>query len=519
MKTRQIVLVLNAVVAIVLLSSCSTGGEQKLEQTAGQDNCQDPDYLAIVKSYVETLVQKCRDTHGSVHSPLIATTVDRGTLRMYGRQDIEWLRQIRLQDWENWRIRNADRAIECANPQHDQNLYQVLYALTEITGDKRYADQADNTLKWFFENCQSPTTGLLAWGEHMGWNLNSENIVQNDPLKHKLVHEGLARAYEIHEFAQPWVLWDRSFELAPEPCLRFAGGLWDHQMADDKTGNFSRHANYSRHQTFTDAEFPRHGGFYIATWAHAYSRTKDGVYVKAIETLVDYFNGRRSTVSDGLPAESSARFDGKSLWATSNLSLAIDLAQSADKMPGKLARKIRKSASRTDKIFLKLAHDLGKDGKGFLITAHVDTLEPLGASPYTGPWSHAGTANLCLIRYRQTKLAGYRELVLDAASLYLDSEPQIKYALHPGQLGSVIYLMLGAYELTDDKRYLNRADHYARRSIELFLDDGCPLPKVNTKYDHYEAVTGADTLMMAMLKLWAVTNRPGKELSLVYNDR
>ena len=490
------------------------------EQTSVQVSHKETvDYLGTVKSYAETLIYHCRDRYGTVHSPLIATTVDRGTLRMYGRKDIEWLRQIRLQDWENWQIRNADRVIECANPQHDQNLYQVLYALTEITGEKRYADQADKTLKWFLENCQSRATGLLAWGEHMGWNLNSENIIQNDPIKRKLVHDDLLRVYEIHEFAQPWVLWDRSFELAPDACLRFAQGLWEHQIADGKNGNFSRHANYSRHQPFTNAEFPRHGGFYIATWAHAYTRTKDQMYIRAIETLVDYFDTRRSSLHDALPAESSTRFDGKCLWATSNLSLAIDLAQSADKMPERLANKMRKSASRTDKVFLRLAHDLGKNGKGFLLNAHVDTLEPLGPSPYTGPWDHAGTANLCLLRYRQTELAGYRNLVLDAASLYLDTEPQIKYALHPGQLGSVIYLMLGAYELTGDKRYLSRADHYARRSISLFLDDGCPLPKVNTKYDHYEAVSGADTLMMAMLKLWAVTNRPDKELSLVYSDR
>ena len=115
-----------------------------------------------------------------------------------------------------------------ANPMHDENLYQVLYALTEATGDKRYADEADKTLKWFFEHCQSPVTGLLAWGEHMGWDFNTETIIWK-----KSRHHG-AELLECvtHEFACPWVLWERSFELAPEACRKFALALWEHQIAD-----------------------------------------------------------------------------------------------------------------------------------------------------------------------------------------------------------------------------------------------------------------------------------------------
>ncbi|MHC4625045.1 MAG: hypothetical protein ACYS4W_14215, partial [Planctomycetota bacterium] len=122
-----------------------------------------------MRSYANTMLEKGRDRYGKEHSPLFATTLDRKKVEIFDEAGLERLWQNRLEDWENWRIRNRDRMTTGANPMHDQNLYQILYALTEITGEKRYAEEADRTIKWFFEHCQSPTTGLMAWGEHMGW--------------------------------------------------------------------------------------------------------------------------------------------------------------------------------------------------------------------------------------------------------------------------------------------------------------------------------------------------------------
>jgi hypothetical protein len=404
------------------------------------------DYLQVVRSYADTLLEKGRDSYGKEHSPLFATTLDRKSLKIFDEAGLERLWQIRLQDWENWGVRNRDRMTTGANPMHDQNLYQILYALTEITGDKRYAKEADKTIKWFFEYCQSPVTGLMAWGEHMGWDFRTEGLIMWKKGSH---HGGRMQEYNTHEFYRPWVLWDRSFEVSPQASTKFARGLWDHQIGDHNTGNFSRHANYEMHQTFKNSEYPRHGGYYIATWAQAYRHTKDPNFARAIEALVGYFDSRRSRQSDAFPAESAERSGGKALWTTSNLMYAICTWNGADYMPDELAWKMRQSVLRTDRAFFKLAHDL-KGGKGFVGNAHVDTLEPNPRGGYTTAWSHAGTANICYVRYKQVKLAEYAKLILDAANLYRRSEPEIKSALHPGILGHVIYLMLGAYELTGE---------------------------------------------------------------------
>ncbi len=86
-------------------------------------------------------------------------------------------------------------------------------------------------------------------------------------------------------------------------------------------------------------------------------------------------------------------------------------------------------------------------------------------------------------------------------------------------LGDVIWLLLGAHQISGEGKYLDRADHFAEAALDAFLTDGCPLPRATDKHDHYEAITRADTLMISLLKLWAVHNRPDAARRLIYNDR
>ena len=490
MKTERI---LPAVGFIFLLFVAIVGQSAAAEKQ--------PDYLQIVKSYADALLEHGRDTYGTTHSPLIASALDRSKLSLMPEKP------DRIEG-----IRNGDRSLYGANVFHDEDLYQVLYGLTEATGEKRYAEEADKTLKWFFENCQSPATGLMAWGEHIGWGFKTETLA-------------FARG-DNHEFFGAWVLWDRSFDLAPEACVRFAQGLWDHQI-HEHSGEFSRHAGWKEHRTGTKNEYPRHGGFYIAAWAKAYEVSKDPTFLKAIETLVDYFEKHSSPHTGAIPCSTNpSRIE--IMWPESNLSLAVDLWDAADKVPDDLARKMRQRALKTDKVYLSLPHDFGPKGKGFVAGANVHTLQRLTEGPWTdtaiwatgyGKATDAQIAMLCYLRYQQVKMDGYRKLILDAASRYLYTKPNVRITLYPGSMADAIFHMLVSYRLTGQQYYLKRAEYFAQQAVQIFLDDSSALPRASSAHDHYETITGGDDLMMALLELWSAKNQPEKKLRLIYNHR
>ena len=475
----------------------------------------DTDYLEVVQAYADAMIEEGRDRYGDQHSPLFAVTLDRQTTRLP-----EGLRRraIGRLGFEEWGVRPQDRIMEGGNPMRHQNLYQTLYALTAATGDARYAEKADEGLAWFFRSCQSEGTHLLAWGDHAGWDF----------------YDNVPAGTDIHEFSRPWVLWERVFELTPEPAIRFARGLWDHQIGDQKTGAFSRHARLSRHGPGTGWDFPRHAGFYIDIWTEAYRRTHDETFLRAIQTLVDFYARHASKKTGAIPAEvDNPRSNNVMLWPQSNLSLAIDLWRSTEggDLPEQLTHPMRQMALGIDEVYKRLPHKV-HEGGGLVQRSHIDTLEAISvipgySDPYTDRWGgaygHRATvkvANKLVLRYQQTNDEGLRRLILDAAAQYLDSEPDADAVIYPGTLADTVFLMLAVHEMTGERRFLDRADHFGTLAVQMFFDEGSPLPRATSQHDHYEAnINRPDTLVMALLKLWEALEEPETVLPLVWNDR
>lgn len=439
-------------------------------------------FLPVIYRFADAMIQNGRDTYGPQKSGLFLSAFDRTTLAPLTNRP-PTTAGVREDD----RVGPKSGVLTGANPQHDENFLRLLYTLSELSSKPKYRETADAELKWFLQNTSSTETHLLPWGEHLSWNVMTDEPIPKDQAG-------------VHEFFRPWMLWDRCFELAPEASQQFALALWEHQIANHETGAFDRGAGFSKHLAREGMDIPRHAGFYIRTWSVAYGHTKDDRFLKAIDVLLKRFENKRHPKTGLIEAYAGST----NAWVASSLSLAIDCDGAAHRVPEPLASQLRAFARREDEIFCALPHDLKATG-GFMTELNATTGQsrghhtPLWNARYGGNTT-AQIGMLCVSRYENTGKTGFRELIHAAADAYLKSLPGEDEDAWPVTFGQAISLEVAAWRSTSNQVYLDRARALANFAVERFFDKS-PLPRASLKTDHYETVTGADTLALALVEL------------------
>jgi len=402
-----------------------------------------------------------------------------------------------------------------------------------------FSDAASKALQYTFRHLRSAATDLIAWGEETSWMLHYEaprlpgdgimDGVFNDHPYDNDIHEPSARLNAA--------LWDKIFVLEPEGARAFALGLWNHQISDHKTGDFTRHAKFTEHGPGTEASFPRLGSWMIMAWAKGYQHVREPAYretmLRAMYTIADSYLRRRHPETGVLPAGTGERY-GNVYWSIVNLMMAADFGQilATGILPEDLAGKLEDLASGCDTVFLtKLQHNLDGDlkdqPKGFHFRAVADAVDasgnlkigdPRGAKHndfsdfWTAGYGAPMTSSIALLAFERSAQLGstefarhYRQLAMEAASLYLDQSPDRDRALHPMALADAILCMLEAYRVSEEARFLQQAEFFGQVAAHLFFDNTSALPKVTSHHDFYEAVTGGDNLAYALYQLAALS--------------
>jgi hypothetical protein len=276
---------------------------------------------------------------------------------------------------------------------------------------------------------------------------------------------------ESHELGvpqsfRPWVLWDRCFALAPDASKQSALRLSQYPASAGALVS------------------PRQAGFNIRALAVACAQTKDEQFVRATADLLDRSQTNRS------PGFA--------------LSLAIDCDGAAQRLPESLASRLRVIAAAQDELFCSLPHEVRASG-GFVIGGPKTSADPkprdtrrwkAGEYGYTT----AQVGMMCVSRYDNTGKVGYRDLLFAAAAAYLDSLPAGGDDAWPATLGHAITLELAAWRHSADWKYVERARQLGDFAVEKFWGTNA-LPRASLKADHYESITGADTLALALLEL------------------
>ena len=446
-------------------------------------------YLSLVKRYADALIEYGADNFGTKHSGMILSLMDRSTLRPFSTMP-----------GAPHGVRPGDRVTtHGSNVNLDQNMYRVLYALAEITGDKKYRKAADAALSEFLAATPSPETRLFAWGEHLCWDLKTDAW-------------GAHGSKATHEPKRPTVLFDTLYRLNAKAMIDHCDGVWEHQIFSHQDGNFSRHARYDAHGPGKDMDFPKEGGYFINDWARAYQKTGASRFLDYIDVLASRYLGKMKTTTKNLIAFDSVRGYADT---SSSISLAIDCHEAAGRLsPGRVRDKLLLLAGGIDEGLQALPHEL--KGPGFVqyVTVEDDykLYEHKKNGGYSFTWNmkygRKTTAMLGVLfytRYTQLGAGGqkdkYKEMVLQAADKYMSTDPNMEDRPWPVEIGIATFLQLAVYELTGKQDRLDRAKHFADLGISTYWSGNSPLPKADPECNQYENITRADTLAYALLKI------------------
>jgi uncharacterized protein YyaL (SSP411 family) len=130
----------------------------------------------------------------------------------------------------------------------------------------------------------------------------------------------------------------------------------------------------------------------------------------------------------------------------------------------------------------------------------------------------ANDAMFCLARFSQTKEPAYQELLMAIADQYLGARPEEDVDAWPMSFAHAISAEVAAYRFTKKSVYLDQARTFARVAVEIFWQDK-PLPRASMHTGHYETITGADSLALALLDVYAASENAGVTIPLNTIDR
>ncbi|CNC48955.1 pectate lyase [Yersinia pseudotuberculosis] len=183
-------------------------------------------WLSAIRSYVD-LVQSVG--HSQLNpSPLLADGFD-----VLTHQPVVW----EFPDGHHTPISNFAS---------QQNWLRTLDALSLVTQDPQYHQQAQVQSGYFMQHGVHNESGLFYWGGHRFLNL--------DTLK----TEGPASKDQVHELKHHLPYYDLLVAIDREKTLNFLQGFWHAHVEDWQTLDLGRHGNYSKQrdpQVFTHPRY------------------------------------------------------------------------------------------------------------------------------------------------------------------------------------------------------------------------------------------------------------------------
>ena len=501
-----------------------------LAGTAGSVNCAPigplthTNYLIYVTNCLDTLIEFGTDRYGPKTAPILVSILDVETrLCPSNPAALD----------EQWRVGRRERRNPAgANLLFDQQTLKTLYAVSQVTGQARYARFANSYVGWYLTNLVDEK-GFFWWGWHRHY-----DVFRDEKLGH------LGNPHELH--AIHCIAWDRLWAANPAAVRREIEAIWQWHVIDKQTGEVNRHGDGQR-----GCDFAMSAGACIEAFAFLHTQTQEPVWLDRARLLARYYRDQRDPVT-GLfpdrPNAGSSRFDG-SHFVTADTGLYCHSLLKAYELTGEKA--FRDDALAYLKAYRRYGYErqtgrfwgsLSLDGtpvpgprvvpEGVSAKDSYQVYEPRGHldlwQPYIAGYEHPlATAQVYVYAAQMTGDAA----LLDTARLFARlietnlppracltntwyrgyAEQYAPKGAYAGSYGQVISFFIHLHLLTGDPHYLALARRTADEAIGRLYHRG--LFRGHPAKLYYEAVDGVGSLLYALLQLELTLRQPQAALA------
>lgn len=474
------------VAAILLPSSVSVSGQA--QKTPGEP------YLDIVRKFADTLIEKGRDRYGPKKTALWCGVIKLDDFSVpQDAKDAPIMKGFRAQD----------RAVGGCNLHHDVSTLYTFRALSRITGDPKYQTAVVDYLRDYLAVAQHPRSGLIAWGEHMYYELYGD-----------IVHQDYGRSGRSHELVEYTPPWDLLYEVDPKATARAIEGIKYHFFGEDpaRTGwMFNRHGSWDGRYSVPKNSQPwiKHAGLFAYSYAFLYSKTQhEDAKIRQMGTSQLYWNNRNPQTNLApvcLPVPNGGNGHLQSDM-TSFTTHSYFLLKAGQIDPTNAAA--REHAMIMLKAFAKYSWDeqagTYRDAVNGDGTPNVEPDPKKLAAKSTNPWS-CTYGNAGLLRFG--RIAAYASrtendaeclLIARRCAAILKATP-LPQAFTPEEVGFGIHLNLDLFDQTGEKTYVTEASNLARIAVEKLWSDGLFRRVPGDRF--YESKVGPGDLASALLRL------------------
>lgn len=115
-----------------------------------------------------------------------------------------------------------------------QNWLRTLCAMSVVTGEKTYQEQATSLSRYFLDHFVDETSGLFYWGGHRFINLDT------------LASEGPESKAQVHELKHHLPYYELLHNVSAEKTLNFLQGFWHAHVENWETLDLGRHGDYTK---------------------------------------------------------------------------------------------------------------------------------------------------------------------------------------------------------------------------------------------------------------------------------